>query len=111
MLLSKNESHKDSNTNTQKKHVFIPVPRSLALSPSTYHSHTQHACKQVIGTIGTVADLMVLNKSDNMQRLVKLSRAPVEYWVCACTSVLQRVAAYFGVLQRVAVCCSASVED
>jgi len=35
----------------------------------------------VIGTIGTVADLMVLNKSDSMQRLVKLSRAPVEYWV------------------------------
>lgn len=34
----------------------------------------------VMGTIGTVADLMLL-RSDNSQRLVKLSRAPVEYWV------------------------------
>jgi hypothetical protein len=34
---------------------------------------------QILGLIGTVVDMTFL-KSDDTQRSVKLSRAPVEYW-------------------------------
>ncbi len=34
----------------------------------------------MVGSIGTVAELLLLRKSDSTQRVVRLSRAPLEYW-------------------------------
>ena len=34
----------------------------------------------MVGSIGTVAELLLLRKNNNTQRVVRLSRAPLEYW-------------------------------
>ena len=34
----------------------------------------------MVGSIGTVVELLLLRKNNNTQRVVRLSRAPLEYW-------------------------------